>query len=434
MRRIALAVVMLALVAGCTSGNQGEVSSKSTTGGEDGPTTTLDPQWVGRAPGVTPDAIKIGISYPDLTAIRSITSLDFGDTESKYRAVIDDINRRGGINGRKIVPIFAGVSPIDTKALDATCVKFTEDEKVFVVMGFFYGDVPLCYLETHKTALIDGDMNEARLARAKAPWFSTVASSDLQADAVRKFADQGLLDDPFAVEVAAADKELLTDTVAPLLKKLGAVPVSTGVLDAPITDQAAAVNAGKIIAEKFKNAGAKRVLLIGNGGIQWVRALETTDYRPQNLFITTAGILSYAADAAGRDLSVLDHSIAADLFGPPSRNFKEPKMQACIRVVEKATGLTIKDPATVPDGQPNDAISAEGACRLMALFSALVRAAGRDLDYATYAAGAGKAGHIRLPGEPGTRTYGPPPKADGDPAIYLYQWSSSAKTYEPYKS
>ena len=59
------------------------------------------------ADGVTKDEIKIGITYPDLEAIRSVTNTNHGDYEKAYRAVIDDLNKQGGVNGRKLVPVFA---------------------------------------------------------------------------------------------------------------------------------------------------------------------------------------------------------------------------------------------------------------------------------------------------------------------------------------
>ena len=54
-----------------------------------------------------------------------------------------------------------------------------------------------------------------------------------------------------------------------------------------------------MIAQKFKSAGATKVLVVGNGGVAWAQGLEKTDYRPENLFITTGTILAYTGDAAG---------------------------------------------------------------------------------------------------------------------------------------
>jgi ABC-type branched-subunit amino acid transport system substrate-binding protein len=56
--------------------------------------------------------------------------------EANYQAFIDDINERGGIHGRKIEAVFHTFCPIpDAQRLASVCTKFTDDEKVFAVMG-----------------------------------------------------------------------------------------------------------------------------------------------------------------------------------------------------------------------------------------------------------------------------------------------------------
>ena len=65
------------------------------------------------APGVTADTIKLGVVYADLAAIADLIKLDHGDYESAYQAMIDEVNANGGVLGRRIEPVFAGVNPID---------------------------------------------------------------------------------------------------------------------------------------------------------------------------------------------------------------------------------------------------------------------------------------------------------------------------------
>lgn len=48
--------------------------------------------------GITADTIKIAAVYPDV----SIIGNDSGDVEAKFRAVVDTINRAGGVNARMI--------------------------------------------------------------------------------------------------------------------------------------------------------------------------------------------------------------------------------------------------------------------------------------------------------------------------------------------
>ena len=104
-------------------------------------------------PGVSKDEIKIGVTYPDLDAIRDVTDISHGDYEGSYHAVIDELNKKGGVNGRKLVPVFAKVNPLGTAPAQEACLKLTEDEQVFAAVGFFYFDAPACYVAQHDTPI-----------------------------------------------------------------------------------------------------------------------------------------------------------------------------------------------------------------------------------------------------------------------------------------
>ena len=51
---------------------------------------------------VTKDEIKIGVTYVDTASLKSRgINIDHGDYETSYKAVIDDINSKGGIGGKE---------------------------------------------------------------------------------------------------------------------------------------------------------------------------------------------------------------------------------------------------------------------------------------------------------------------------------------------
>jgi hypothetical protein len=424
------AVAALIALAGCTSGDTKTTSASGGSGGR-APSTTLDPQEVKKAPGITADAIKLGITYVDLKAIAAVTSINHGDYEANYRAVIDDVNEHGGINGRRIDPVFAPVNPIGTQPAEEACLKLTEDDKVFAIIGFFQTDAVLCPVENHDTAVLGGEMTAERLQRAKAPWFSLEQSSDMQADGVTALAEHGDLDGKLAVFANVTDKALLDNTIKPLLDDLGIKPVATAVLDVPQNDVTAAVTQTGVIAQNFKSKGADKVLVIGSAGVTWANGVEKTDYRPQSLFITTNSISAYTNNAAGKDLSVLDDALAADGYGPGSRLYEDSGFQKCRSVIENATGTKIENPDDVEEGEPDNFVSAFSACRYVTLFKALAEKAGKDLNYATFRAAAEKAGAIDIPGYPDPFRFGVPPHADGDPKVYLYHWNASTKGFDP---
>src|SRR4051812_25203405 len=94
---LATAAIAVLAVTGCTSG-----SKSGDSAGQSHPTTTapqaatFDPV----SPGVTADAIKVGITYVDLSKLTDIINIDHGDYRAAYTAVIDKLNASGGIDGR----------------------------------------------------------------------------------------------------------------------------------------------------------------------------------------------------------------------------------------------------------------------------------------------------------------------------------------------
>src|SRR5204863_7024601 len=99
------------------------------------------------AAGVTNDQIKLGVTFVDLEAMKDVVNgLNHGDYEKSYKAVIDHLNKRGGINGRKVVPTLAPITPIGTAGAQEACLKLTEGTKVVAAGGVVLKDAALCYL------------------------------------------------------------------------------------------------------------------------------------------------------------------------------------------------------------------------------------------------------------------------------------------------
>lgn len=92
-------------------------------------------------PGITPSKIYVGIPYQDSG---SANSAAFGvpldvDARKPYNAVIEEVNRAGGILGREVVPLYykfdaASSEPIDQQSQDA-CAYWTQDNEIFFLLG-----------------------------------------------------------------------------------------------------------------------------------------------------------------------------------------------------------------------------------------------------------------------------------------------------------
>ena len=358
-------------------------------------------------PGVSKDDIKLGVAYVDLDAIRDVTDISHGDYKTTYNAVIDELNKQGGVNGRKIVPVFAPINPIGTAPAQEACVKLTEDEKVFATVGFFYFDSPLCYVAQHDTPILGGTMDPTYLKQAKAPWMTLDSGPEVTPRAVDALVQSGDLKGKIGVVAAATEeKNLLDAAVLPALKRNG-IKNTVAIIDAPLNDPVAATQQAGTIAEKFKSEGIKTVLLVGATPSAFSNALKNSDYRPK-LVGTPFSTFQGAALNKATDPALWKGSATADI----AADFKDPSLQKCYGTVEKATGKTIVEHPQ--PGTPDYQASARAACQYISLFSQLAGAAGKDLTVAGFGKAAAKLGSVTIPGlgtikyDPKTHTWAQP--------------------------
>lgn len=393
----ALAAVAMAAAAGCT------VEDKEPDGAaSDGAPA---PGAAAVAPGVTADTIKIGIAYPDMDSIKAFVNIDLGSYEAAYNALIDRINTRGGIHGRKIVPVFGKVSVLSPAAAQETCVKLTQDEKVFAVLGtFVMPNQTGCYIETYKTALIAAPQTKEAYAKAQAPWFAENSGDDQFAHVVQILAERGEYAGKKVAVIADVQTQAATENgVLQVLRRAGITPVTTGYLPATGMDAAALAQQSGVMLQKARAAGADTLLLVGSAGQTLPAVLEKSDWRPRLTFV---GIpYGYLLDKGEHDFSVLHGAVSA---GPLMDWDGDPAVKDCAAALE-AVDPTLKgklvDPNSVPSGRPNPSASLWTACINIALFQAITEKAGRDLDYRTFQQAGFDLGSFHIPSYVDNATY-----------------------------
>ena len=109
--------------------------------------------------GVSATTIRVGIPYVDLSAVRKFgITLDHGNYPDAYGALIADLNARGGIDGRKLVPYLVAVNPVGTAPSATACTELAQDDKVFVVLA---PQQPDCYLTQYGVPTINGVSQES---------------------------------------------------------------------------------------------------------------------------------------------------------------------------------------------------------------------------------------------------------------------------------
>ena len=115
--------------------------------------------------GVTKDSIKVGIPLIDFDAIKDFVDYTSATPRRSARSSSTDINKNGGIDGRKIVPVYKKYPPIPGGKPDplSLCTALAEDDKVFAVLGVFIdftGQGQLCLTKEHKVIHIGHELDQ----------------------------------------------------------------------------------------------------------------------------------------------------------------------------------------------------------------------------------------------------------------------------------
>ena len=318
-------------------------------------TTAVEAVVDDRAPGVTDDTIKVGVTYPDLTNLRATVGINHGDYERAYQAVADAINAAGGIQGRTLELVFAPVDPQASDAGPAACTRLVEDEQVFVTLGFYSGDDVLCYVDTNEALALGGEMTAERLARAKVAWYSLDASEDQAVDAVQTLVDAGTFGDRVAVIGATGDEAFFENEIGPALEAQG-IEAEPVYIDTSSSDANVVQAAGETIAQRLEAEGFEQLLFIGSAsGAFFPTALARTEYRPQLLFLNLATASAYAS-GEGNDLSVLEGAVAVSGFdgnnGFPTLGGPTAE---CVASLEAAGHSPMIPEDDVPEGEDRNA-------------------------------------------------------------------------------
>jgi hypothetical protein len=376
--------------------------------------------------GVSSTSIKVGITYPDVAAIASIINVNPGNYQVAYTTLIDQINSRGGINGRKIIPVYAPVDPLGTSGAATACTHLTEDESVFAVLGFFQAADVNCYVVEHDTPIIGASLTAAQSAQAKAPWFNNIISdSDLIPKEMAIFKQEGAFAGKRIGVVGTSSDQAEMSLVVPALHKVKANVIQTAINSVPDTDTAAFNQEYGVIAEKFKSAGVNTVVAVGNAGNSWAEALQLNQstYHPRIVATDYIDLDAYVTNKLGYEKSIIKDALTAGGYAPVAVVWDDPAMKRCIAKIQAAEpSATINNPVTATSSTPVTWTAPELACQQMALFSDFVKAAGKTLTNQTLAKGAKSVGKITIPGGGGALSF-PTGHGDGDGPVFVYRWN-----------
>ena len=108
------------------------------------------------APGVTPNSVTIGDDSLDVAQLKKL-GIDTPDYHAFFVAFFDEVNKCGGINGRKVnfkTALYNPVAPDLVGHQQAECLKVTEDYKAFMLVGVTSNQIQRCVSVQHKTIYV----------------------------------------------------------------------------------------------------------------------------------------------------------------------------------------------------------------------------------------------------------------------------------------
>lgn len=400
------AVVLLvgATVLGACGGSEKKSSSRSTTTAENG-------GGGAPAPGVTPTEIKLGVALVDFGCIKNFTDTLRENQDEVYRAYVDDVNAKGGVAGRKIVPVFESYCPIGSAGALATCTKLTEDEKVFAVLGTFIdfsGDAQQCVTKQHHTPLITFNLTQQTIDAAPPglivfPGATNERRARILLELLRQ--QHTLEGKKVAVLGGTTESAIVNDTIVPALKKQKVPLGSTALLSVGSTSDTTAAQAQlDSFIERWKGEGVNAVFLSGDlvSSTQFVTKLRKLMPRVL-LMVDTADV-----ERMGQQLT-LQHVVPnpyegiLTANGPTAEVYdKSDNWKYCKAIYEKQTGKHAPDSNEVVKGADGKSVDTHGsitdACQQLAIFHDIATRAGKNLNATTWAAAVAHYGRIRNPG------------------------------------
>ena len=382
------------------------------------------------APGVTATAIKVGIPYVDIAAVDKQIGLHInqGSYPDSYNALIKSINSRGGINGRKIVPIFVPVNPTGTAAAATACTQLTEDTPVFVSIDPLS---PECYLN-HKTPTINSTVTQVLSSGAAENFTLTPPAVAYDPIQIATLAKQGVFKGKrvavFGGETTDQDEVKVVQTA---LAKNRVKVVQTAIDSAPATDQVAGAQQEQAISQRFKNAGINLVVAVGTGSSAWPQ------YQEQNQSTyTPPWVATNAEDLLGTmqgktfDTQYVSNVVSTSPTPNQAAIWLEPQIKSCVSTIKKAyPSNVINSPIgqTPGDSSTNTYVAPENACINLGLFTAIVKAAGKSLTVKSFNQAGYGLKNVTLPGAGAPVSFGPGQAYALGP-VYMAKYDPVGKT------
>jgi ABC-type branched-subunit amino acid transport system substrate-binding protein len=373
--------------AGATGGATGGTTGTTGTSGDGSTGVQLKATDVG----VTATTIKVGIALLNVGAAASFVAIpgqDPAQQRKQWQAFIDEINKSGGIQGRKIQPYYQTVDVTNSASGQAACTTFTETYHVFAVFTGNTGVTAECVALQHRTLDI-ADFAWASPATARAAGGLLVSRGPT---GLRAFADWARALEHLG-KLKGRTLGLIVDQEAEILAKQGLVPTLQSMgyklaYTAVVSkDPSTGPGASSTHVPQMRAAGVNTVLDATSFAnmAAFVNAADKQQWKPQYI------VNSYDGNDVGLFYSGMPESwngaLAISYFGffPVKGRAEQPVVRQCRDRYNKQTGSNMG----VTDV---NVTQLELACTDLNLLVTAGRMAGPDLTRERFAAAVQAAG------------------------------------------
>ena len=374
--------------------------------------------------GVTADTITIGVTYldADLLVELGFSPATWGDQELQIQALVDDINERGGINGRQLVALTDKYNPIGATEAEAACLRLTEDNEVFAILFGFLGPAEVantCIVGTQETILVGGIISPERLAEARAPWVNERATREVSSGALFTLLEaEGMLQGRSIAVVADLSAAPQLENVTNLLREHGVEPVLETATSSQVADLIAQNQEWASLSERIRASGADTLLLVGNAsaGVENARlnGLEVDIWATDSAGLG-ANIGANVNPESARGVITVGPMTNAQIFET------DPRFKECLDAFNaRHPDIEIKHPDTLELGEPLWFTSLSFHCRFFQILELLLTAAGPILTHETFAEAIANIGEFSVAGQP-YASFGPDKLSSNDSFQLLEQ-------------
>jgi hypothetical protein len=215
------------------------------------------------------------------------------------------------------------------------------------------------------------------------------------------------------------------------LKHLKVTVVQTATDSAPQTDAVASDQQVQVIAQKFEDTGVTVVVGVGAGSTEWLVGQNGTQnsYAPRLVATNYATFVATAGTNGEDNPAYLKGAITASPFPSQKVLFDDAAIQKCIGIIKTAYPSTvIGNPIGAPTTAPTTWVAPENACQDVALFTAIVKAAGRNLTTETFQKAGYSLRNVSIPGMAAPVSFGPG-RAYALGPVYLVTYSTKSHEF-----